>query len=37
MKAMIDTNVIIDVYQNRAPFAATSAKVLKSVVVSGDG
>ena len=29
MKVMIDTNVIVDVYQNRLPFAAASAKVIK--------
>jgi len=29
MKVMIDTNVILDVYQNREPFAQTSAKILK--------
>ena len=29
MKVMFDTNVIIDVYQNRPPFVTTSAKVLK--------
>jgi len=29
MKIMVDTNVIIDVYQNRAAFAPTSAKILK--------
>ena len=29
MKVMIDTNVIIDVYQNRPPFVTTSAKILK--------
>jgi predicted nucleic acid-binding protein len=29
MKIMIDTNVIIDVYQNRAGFAENSGKILK--------
>ena len=29
MKVMIDTNIIIDVYQNRIPFVTTSAKILK--------
>ena len=29
MKVMIDTNAIIDVYQNRAAFVDNSAKVLK--------
>ena len=29
MKVMLDTNVIIDVYQNRIPFVVNSAKVLK--------
>ena len=29
MKIMIDTNVIIDVYQNRMPFVDNSMKVLK--------
>ena len=29
MKIMIDTNVIIDVYQNRVDFIENSAKVLK--------
>jgi len=28
MKIMVDTNVIIDVYQNRVDFAPTSAKIL---------
>ena len=29
MKVIFDTNVIIDVYQNRTPYVAASAKVLK--------
>lgn len=29
MKILIDTNVILDVYLNREPFAADSAQVLK--------
>lgn len=29
MKVMVDTNVIIDVYQNRVAFAPASAKILK--------
>jgi len=29
MKIMVDTNVIIDVYQNRTAFAPASAKILK--------
>ena len=29
MKVMFDTNVIVDVYQNRPPFVTASAKVLK--------
>ena len=29
MKIAIDTNVIIDVYQNRLPFAVNSGRVLK--------
>ena len=29
MKVMVDTNIVIDVYQNRAGFAQTSAKILK--------
>jgi len=29
MKVMVDTNIVIDVYQNRAGFAQTSAKIIK--------
>lgn len=29
MKVMVDTNIIIDVYQNRTSFAPASAKILK--------
>ena len=29
MKVMIDTNIVIDVYQNRAGFAENSGKILK--------
>ena len=29
MRIMVDTNVIIDVYQNRTAFAPASAKILK--------
>ena len=29
MKIMIDTNVIIDIYQNRMPFVDNSIKILK--------
>ena len=29
MKIMIDTNIVIDVYQNRAGFAQASVKILK--------
>jgi len=29
VKVMVDTNIVIDVYQNRANFAPASAKILK--------
>ncbi|MCL2215847.1 MAG: PIN domain-containing protein [Defluviitaleaceae bacterium] len=29
MKVMVDTNIVVDVYQNRAGFSETSAKILK--------